>query len=60
MKSVCHFSIFRNWVDSRDHFKNDLKKSRTNLGAKSVYEPNREMARNVGTKSAFTPFIFYA
>ena len=30
----------------------------TNLGAKSVYGPNREMAQNVGTKSAFMPFSF--
>ena len=55
---VCHLSFFRNWVDGRDHFKNDFKKSRIDLGAKSVYGPNREMTQNVGTKSVFTPFFF--
>ena len=55
---VCHLSFFRNWVDGRDHFKNDFKKSRIELGAKSVYGPNREMTQNVGIKSVFMPFFF--
>ena len=36
MHSVCHFRFFCYWVDGNDHFKNDFKKSRTDLGAKSV------------------------
>ena len=48
--AVCHLSFFRNWVDGRDHIKNDFKKSRTDPGAKSIQEPNREMAQNVGPK----------
>ena len=36
MHSVCHLRFFCYWVDGRDHFKNDFKKSRTDLGAKSV------------------------
>ena len=55
MHSICHFSIFRNWVDSKDHFKNDYEKERTHLGAKSKLGPNRETAQNVRTKSAFMP-----
>ena len=34
--AVCHLSFFRDWVDSRDHFKNDFKKSGTYLEAKLV------------------------
>ena len=34
--SVCHFSIFRNWADGRNHFKNNYEKEWTHLGAKSV------------------------
>ena len=49
--AVCHLNFFRNWIDSRDHF----KKSETDLGAKSVKRPNRKMAQNVGIKSVFTP-----
>ena len=56
--SVCYLRFFCYWVDGRDHFKNDLKKSGTDLGAKSIYESNREMAQNVGTKSAFKTKIF--
>ena len=56
MHSVRHLRFFCYWVDGSDHFKNDLKKSGTNLGAKSVYGSNREMAQNIGTKSVFTPF----
>ena len=26
MHSICHFSIFRNWVNGKDHFKNDYEK----------------------------------
>ena len=52
---VCHLNFFRNWVDGRNHFKNDFKKSGTNPGAKSVQGPNRKMAQNVGTKSVFMP-----
>ena len=33
---VCNLSFFRNWVEGRDHFKNDLKKSGTDLETKSV------------------------
>ena len=54
MHFVCHLIFFRYWVDSRDHLKNDFKKSRIDLGAKLVYGPNREMTQNIGTKSAFT------
>ena len=36
MHSVCHFSIFRNWVNDSDHFKNDYKKEGTHLGEKLV------------------------
>ena len=35
MHSVCHFRFFCYRVDGKDHFKNDFKKSRTNLRAKS-------------------------
>ena len=35
-----------------------LKKSGTDLGAKSIYGPNRKMTQNVGTKSAFMPKLF--
>ena len=55
MHSVCHFRFFCYWVDRMDHFKNNFKKSRTDLRAKSVQGLNREMTQNVGTKSAFTP-----
>ena len=34
--SVCHVIGFRYLDDGRDQFKNDLKKSGTDLGAKSV------------------------
>ena len=34
--AICHLSFFRNWVDGRDHFKNDLKKLRSDLEAKSI------------------------
>jgi len=33
--SVCHLKFFCYRVDGRDHFKNDFKKSRTDLRAKS-------------------------
>ena len=36
MYFVCHLRFFCYWVDDRDHFKNDFKKSRTDLGAKSI------------------------
>ena len=36
MHFVCHLRFFRYLVDGRDHFKNDCKKSRTDLGAKLV------------------------
>ena len=36
MHSVCQIRFFCYWVDGKDHFKNDFKKSRTDLGAKSV------------------------
>ena len=36
MHFVCHLKFFCYWVDGKDHFKNDFKKSRTDLGAKSV------------------------
>ena len=36
MHSVYHLRFFYYWVDGRDHFKNDFKKLRTDLGAKSV------------------------
>ena len=58
MHSICHISFFRNQVDGKDDFKNDFEKSRTDIGAKSVYGPNREMAQNVGTKSVFTSKMF--
>ena len=52
--SVCHINFFRNRVDSRDDFKNDFKKSGTDIGEKSIYGSNREITQNVGTKSVFT------
>ena len=36
MHSICHLRFFCYWVDGKDHFKNDFKKSRTDLEAKSV------------------------
>ena len=36
MHSVCQIRFFCYWVDGKDHFKNDFKKSRTDLRAKSV------------------------
>ena len=36
MHFVCHLRFFCYRVDGRDHFKHDFKKSRTDLGAKSV------------------------
>ena len=57
MHSICHVSFFHNQVNGRDDFKNDLKKSGTDIGAKLVYGPNREMVQNVGTKSIFTPLF---
>ena len=39
--TICHFNFFRNWVDNRNHFKNDFKKSGIDLGVKSIYGPNR-------------------
>ena len=54
MHFVRHFRFFCYWIDGKDHFKNDLKKSRTDLGAKSVQRLNQEITQNVGTKSAFT------
>ena len=41
--AVCHLNFFRNWVDRKDHFKNNFKKLGIDLGAKLVYGPNREM-----------------
>ena len=35
MHSVCHLRFFCYRVDGRDYFKNDFKKSRTDLGTKS-------------------------
>ena len=55
MHFVCHLWFFYYCVDGRNHFKNNFKKLRTDLRAKSVLGPNREMAQNVGTKSAFMP-----
>ena len=55
MHFVCHLRFFYYCVDDRNHFKNNFKKLRTNLRAKLVLGPNREMAQNVGTKSAFMP-----
>ena len=55
--SICHVIGFHYLDDGRDQFKNDFKKSRTDLGAKSVYGPNREITQNVGTKSVFTPIL---
>ena len=31
MHSVCHLRFFYYWVDSKDHFKNDFKKSGIDL-----------------------------
>lgn len=36
MHSVCHFRFFCYRVDGKDHFKNNFKKSWTNLRAQSV------------------------
>ena len=36
----------------------DFLISWTNLGAKLIYEPNREMTQNVRTKSAFKTYLF--
>ena len=57
MHSVCHLRFFCNWVDGEDKNKNDFLKSRNDVGAKSIYGPNRESAQNIGTKSAFTHFL---
>ena len=36
MHSICHLRFFYYWVDGNDYFKNDFKKSKTDLGTKSV------------------------
>ena len=59
MYSVCNLRFFCYWFDSRNQNKNDFLKLGTNLGAKSIYGPNRESAQNIGTKSAFSPFFFF-
>ena len=58
MYSVCNLRFFCYWFDSRNQNKNDFLKLGTDLGAKSIYGPNRESAQNIGTKSAFSPFFF--
>ena len=55
---VCHLRFFCYWVDGRDQNKNDFLKSGTDLGVKSIYGLNQELAQNVGIKSAFSPFIY--
>ena len=45
MHFVCHLRFFYYCVDDRNHFKNNFKKLRTNLRAKSVLGPNREMPK---------------
>ena len=55
MHSICYLRFFCSWIDGRDHF----KKSRTKLGAKSIYGPNQEITQNVGTKSVFTHIYIY-
>ena len=45
MHSVYHLRFFCYWVNSKDHFKNDFKKSRTDLGAKLVRDQIKKLPK---------------
>ena len=56
---VCHVGDFCQWVDGKDHFKNDLLFLGMKFTKKSIFEPKWELTQNVGTKSAFLLLIIF-
>ena len=54
---VCHVEGFRQWVDGRDHFKNDFLFLGMKFATKSIFGSKWKLTQNVGTKSASSPFF---
>ena len=50
MHFIYHLRFFCYWVNSKDHFKNDFKKSRTDLGAKLVRDQIKKFPKMQGSK----------